>query len=238
MPLVLKLCSSNSHFETSPHEGLETSCGIRIINKSQNRKNMTLTEVFAVFVKFFFILTPFFIVAVFIAMTENETVEVRHQLAIRITIAVIVISLILFFAGAAIFELLGITVDAFRIGAGALLFLSAVSLVDGKLQIPASKRSIMDLAVVPLAIPVTLGPGSVGALVVMSSEIHGFEQQLLTAFAITAAIACVGVLLYLSAELKRLIGRSGISMLSKLTGLILASLSCQMIFTGVASFLN
>ena len=198
---------------------------------------MTLTEVFAVFVKFFFILTPFFIVAVFIAMTENETVEVRHQLAIRITIAVIVISLILFFAGAAIFELLGITVDAFRIGAGALLFLSAVSLVDGKLQIPASKRSIMDLAVVPLAIPVTLGPGSV-ALVVMSSEIHGFEQQLLTALAITAASACVGVLLYLSAELKRLIGRSGISMLSKLTGLILASLSCQMIFTGVASFLN
>ena len=199
---------------------------------------MTLTEVFAVFVKFFFILTPFFIVAVFIAMTENETVEVRHQLAIRITIAVIVISLILFFAGAAIFELLGITVDAFRIGAGALLFLSAVSLVDGKLQIPASKRSIMDLAVVPLAIPVTLGPGSVGALVVMSSEIHGFGQQLLAALAITAASACVGVLLYLSAELKRLIGRSGISMLSKLTGLILASLSCQMIFTGVASFLN
>lgn len=199
---------------------------------------MTLTEIFAVFVKFFFILTPFFIVAVFIAMTENETVEVRHQLAVRITIAVIVISLVLFFAGAAIFELLGITVDAFRIGAGALLFLSAVSLVDGKLQIPASKRSILDLAVVPLAIPVTLGPGSVGALVVMSSEIHGLEQQVFTALAITAASACVGVLLYLSAELKRLIGRSGISMLSKLTGLILASLSCQMIFTGVASFLK
>lgn len=75
---------------------------------------MTWAEIFAVFVKFFFILTPFFIVAVFIAMTEEETVEVRHQLAVRITIGVIVISLILFFAGAAIFELLGITVDAFR----------------------------------------------------------------------------------------------------------------------------
>lgn len=171
-------------------------------------------------------------------MTEEETVEVRHQLAVRITIGVIVISLILFFAGAAIFDLLGITVDAFRIGAGALLFLSAVSLVDGKLQLPATKRSIMDLAVVPLAIPVTLGPGSVGALVVMSSEIHGMVQQLCTAAAITAASLCVGALLYLSAELKRLIGRSGISMLSKLTGLILASLSCQMIFTGVAAFLK
>lgn len=195
-------------------------------------------DAFAVFVKFFFILTPFFIVAVFIAMTENETVEVRHKLAVRITLAVIAISLILFFAGATIFELLGITVDAFRIGAGALLFLSAVSLVNGKVQLPDSKRSILELAVVPLAIPMTLGPGSVGALVVMSSDIRGLVDQLTTAVAIIAASACVGVLLYLSAELKRLIGRSGISMLSKLTGLILASLSCQMMFTGIAAFLR
>lgn len=150
----------------------------------------------------------------------------------------IAISLILFFAGATIFELLGITVDAFRIGAGALLFLSAVSLVNGKVQLPDSKRSILELAVVPLAIPMTLGPGSVGALVVMSSDIRGLADQLTTAVAIIAASACVGVLLYLSAELKRLIGRSGISMLSKLTGLILASLSCQMIFTGIAAFLR
>ena len=197
---------------------------------------MSLPEAFTVFVKFFFILTPFFIMAIFIAMTDNESVEVRHQLAIRITVAVIVISLILFFGGATIFELLGITVDAFRIGAGALLFLSAVSLVEGKIQLPAAKRSIMDLAVVPL--PMTLGPGSVGALVVMSTEIKGLEQQLVTAVSITAACLCVGILLYLSAEVKRLIGRSGISMLSKLTGLILASLSCQMMFTGIAHFLK
>lgn len=199
---------------------------------------MSLADAFAVFVKFFFILTPFFIMAIFIAMTESESVEVRHQLAVRITVAVIVISLILFFCGATIFELLGITVDAFRIGAGALLFLSAVSLVEGKIQLPASKRSIMDLAVVPLAIPMTLGPGSVGALVVMSTEIKGLEQQIWTALSITGACLCVGILLYLSSEVKRLIGRSGISMLSKLTGLILASLSCQMMFTGIANFLK
>lgn len=199
---------------------------------------MSLADAFAVFVKFFFILTPFFIMAIFIAMTESESVEVRHQLAVRITVAVIVISLILFFCGATIFELLGITVDAFRIGAGALLFLSAVSLVEGKIQLPASKRSIMDLAVVPLAIPMTLGPGSVGALVVMSTEIKGLEQQIWTALSITGACLCVGILLYLSSEVKRLIGRSGISMLSKLTGLILASLSCQMMFTGISNFLK
>ena len=199
---------------------------------------MPFSEFFAVFVKFFFILTPFFIIAVFLAMTENETVEVRHALAVRITIAVVIISLILFFAGMTIFTTLGITVDAFRIGAGALLFLSGVSLVNGKLELPAAKRSIMDLAVVPLAIPVTLGPGSVGALVVMSTETTSLTARLLTALAIVVASLAVGVLLYLSAEIKRLIGRSGISMLSKLTGLILAALSSSMMFTGIAAYLK
>ena len=199
---------------------------------------MPFSEFFAVFVKFFFILTPFFIIAVFLAMTENETVKVRHALAVRITIAVVIISLILFFAGMTIFTTLGITVDAFRIGAGALLFLSGVSLVNGKLELPAAKRSIMDLAVVPLAIPVTLGPGSVGALVVMSTETTSLTARLLTALAIVAASLAVGVLLYLSAEIKRLIGRSGISMLSKLTGLILAALSSHMMFTGIAAYLK
>ena len=199
---------------------------------------MPFSEFFAVFVKFFFILTPFFIIAVFLAMTENETVEVRHALAVRITTAVVIIRLILFFAGMTIFTTLGITVDAFRIGAGALLFLSGVSLVNGKLELPAAKRSIMDLAVVPLAIPVTLGPGSVGALVVMSTETTSLTPRLLTALAIVAASLAVGVLLYLSAEIKRLIGRSGISMLSKLTGLILAALSSHMMFTGIAAYLK
>ena len=199
---------------------------------------MPFSEFFAVFVKFFFILTPFFIIAVFLAITENETVEVRHALAVRITIAVVIISLILFFAGMTIFTTLGITVDAFRIGAGALLFLSGVSLVNGKLELPAAKRSIMDLAVVPLAIPVTLGPGSVGALVVMSTETTSLTPRLLTALAIVVASLAVGVLLYLSAEIKRLIGRSGISMLSKLTGLILAALSSHMMFTGIAAYLK
>lgn len=199
---------------------------------------MPFSEFFAVFVKFFFILTPFFIIAVFLAMTENETVEVRHALAVRTTIAVVIISLILFFAGMTIFTTLGITVDAFRIGAGALLFLSGVSLVNGKLELPAAKRSIMDLAVVPLAIPVTLGPGSVGALVVMSTETTSLTARLLTALAIVVASLAVGVLLYLSAEIKRLIGRSGISMLSKLTGLILAALSSHMMFTGIAAYLK
>jgi multiple antibiotic resistance protein len=197
---------------------------------------MTLSEAFAVFVRYFFILTPFFVVAVFIALTENETDKVRHDLAIRITAGLCVLTLLMLFCGEAIFSLFGITVEAFRVGAGALLFLSAVSLVNGKVTVPESKRSIMDLAIVPLAIPVTLGPGAIGVLFVIGSETSGLRDRLLTCLALLAAVLCVGAILYLSSELKRIIGRSGISMLSKLTGLVLAALSSQMIFSGIATF--
>ena len=199
---------------------------------------MTLAEFFAVYVKFFFILTPFFVIAVFLAMTEYESDAVRRALAVRSTIGMVIISIVLLFFGDTIFALFGTTVDAFRIGAGSLLFLTAVSLVEGKFQLPASKASIMDLAIVPLAIPTALGPGAVGALLVMGSEAQGYSGLAWTAGAVTLAVLCVGVLLLSAQFIKRLIGRSGLSMLSKITGLILAALSCQMIFTGVAAFLK
>lgn len=199
---------------------------------------MTLATFFATYVKFFFILTPFFITSVFIALTEDEPKTVRHQLAGRITLSVAIISLVLLWAGKTIFDTLSITVDAFRIGAGALLFRSALSLVEGTIQVPNTKGNLIDLAVVPLSIPMTLGPGSVGALVLMSSETESFATKGLTSLAILLSIFSLGILLYLSAHLVQWVGRNGISMLSKITGLVLSALSSQMIFTGVAHFLK
>ena len=198
---------------------------------------MSAIDFFTVYVKFFFILTPFFIIAVFLSITANESDRIRKVLAGRITMGIVVISLILLLFGDTIFYLFGITVDAFRIGAGALLFLSAVSLTQGRIQLPDPKANILDLAVVPLAIPTALGPGSVGALLVLGSEAHGWFDMALTASAVAAAGLSVGILLYGAHWIRRLIGRSGISMLSKITGLILAALSCQMMFTGIAAFL-
>ena len=199
---------------------------------------MYWSEFISVYLKYFFILTPFFILAVFLAITEHETETVRRKLAIRVMGGVIAISLILFWFGQTIFSVLGITVDAFRIGAGALLFISAVSLVQGKIQLPSAKSSIMDLAIVPLAIPMTIGPGSVGYLILMSNAMRSFADGIVISAALAASSLSVGVLLWASSSIERVIGANGISMLSKVTGLILASLSCQMMFTGIAAFLK
>lgn len=191
---------------------------------------------FSTFIKFFFLLTPFFIISIFLSLTSDANEVVKKMLAIKVTIGVEVISLILLIFGDALFDLLGISVPAFKIGAGALLFLSAISLVQGKPTVPDVKISLMDLAIVPMAIPLTLGPGSVGALVVMSSDLKGFIAIATTAIAISLAVLSVGLLLYASASIERIIGEKGIQMLSKLTGLVLASLSAQMMFEGAATF--
>lgn len=200
---------------------------------------MTFMDAVSLFIKFFVLLTPFFVISVFLSLTGNEEASIRHRLAIKVTIAIAVISLILLFFGQTLFALFGITVDAFRIGAGALLFLSSVKLVNGA---PTTTRNqnveLDDLAVVPLAIPITLGPGSVGALVVLSGDVRGVWAFLATAVVIVLSTCAVGALLYLSSEIERLVGKKGISMLSKITGLLLAALSCQMIFEGVRHFLG
>ncbi len=132
---------------------------------------MSLSESFALFVKFFFLLTPPFVMSAFLSVTKDNTVQERKTLAIWITLWILIISGVLLFFGGFIFKIFGITLDAFRIGTGALLFLTAVSLVRGdSIHVP-SGDSVQSLAVVPMAIPITLGPASIGVLMVYGGEI-------------------------------------------------------------------
>ena len=204
---------------------------------------MTLSDCFALFVKFFFLLTPPFVMSAFLSVTKDNTIQERNTLAIWITLWILIISGVLLFFGGFIFKIFGITLDAFRIGTGALLFLtavssvSAVSLVRGdSIRVP-SGDSVQSLAVVPMAIPITLGPASIGVLIVYGGEIKTGLGFFLAYLSISAAVICVGALLLVSNYIQKAIGKNGLVVLSKLTGLILAALSAQMIFEGADAFL-
>ena len=197
---------------------------------------MTLSDCFALFVKFFFLLTPPFVMSAFLSVTK-DTIQERNTLAIWITLWILIISGVLLFFGGFIFKIFGITLDAFRIGTGALLFLTAVSLVRGdSIRVP-SGDSVQSLAVVPMAIPITLGPASIGVLMVYGGEIKTGLGFFLAYLSISAAVICVGALLLVSNYIQKAIGKNGLVVLSKLTGLILAALSAQMIFEGADAFL-
>ncbi|MCC7352018.1 MAG: MarC family protein [Phycisphaerales bacterium] len=189
-----------------------------------------------VFLKLFFLLTPFFVLSMFLAMTSQWERRARHILAIRITAAVTVLCGGLLLFGEYVFSIFGITIDAFRVGAGILLFLSGLSLSRGEVIRPASDEH--DIAVVPMAMPITVGPATTGALLVMGGEITMVREKLLVGSALLAAIFCVGLLLYVASEVERHISRTGLSILSRLTGLILASMAAQMVFEGIRGLLH
>lgn len=191
----------------------------------------------SLYIKLFFLLTPFFVLSVFLSMTEGMEKPEQHRMAIRVMLAVLVITQVLYWAGNPIFSTLGITLDGFRIGAGSLLFLSAVSLVSGKRTTPQPDDDA-DVAVVPLAIPITVGPATIGTLLILGAELPGTTQQMAGAAALVAACVSVGVMLFSASAVKRLIGSMGLSVLTKITGLVLSAMSAQIVFTGVKNFLS
>jgi multiple antibiotic resistance protein len=184
----------------------------------------------------FFIFTPFFVLSMFLSMTGDLNQREKLILVIKTTISVEIICLILIFGGRTIFSLFSITVDAFKIGAGAILFLSAVDLVQGKgAQSKTMENS--DISVVPLSIPIIVGPATTGTLMVMGSSFKTAEDYVSGLIAVTISVLLLGLILFLSPWLEKVLQKKGITVMSRLTGLILSALSALMIFTGIKNIL-
>lgn len=196
-----------------------------------------LATFFQTYLKLFFVLTPFFAISAFLSLTQEMSPTERKKTAVKVTVAVIVSSVVIYLFGHHIFELFGITLDAFRIGAGAVLFLSALNMVNGGGKKFDAGNDDDDIAVVPLAIPIIVGPGTIGALLVMGSSVKGYQDMLLACGSLVAAVLTVGILLFISSSLKRLLGRRGLNIMSRLTGLFVASIAAQIFFTGVRNFM-
>ena len=191
----------------------------------------------SVWMKLFFLFTPFFALSMFLSMTGDYTEKRRKRLAVMISIAVAALCLCLLFLGNQIFALFGITLNAFRIGVGALLFLSAVNLVQGR-KPPPEANAEADIAVVPLAMPIIVGPATIGTLLVMGAGLVEVTEKMIGCLALLFAVVCLGVMLLLATAIERGIGYHGLNILSKLTGVVLAALAAQMVMDGVLGFLS
>ncbi len=184
----------------------------------------------------FFVLAPFFVLSMFLAMTTGMERKLRRRNAIKVTLAVLVICLLLYFFGDVIFRIFGITIDSFRVGAGILLFLSSIDLVRQSKKSLSNDFDTDDFAVVPLSIPITVGPATIGTLLVMGAETKLGPDMIIGCLSLTTAIFCLGIILYTANIIERALGAKGITIMSKLTGLILAALASQIIMDGINGF--
>lgn len=186
-------------------------------------------------IKLFVLLSPFCTLSLFISCSGDLGAREQRGFAVRIALAVWIICVLFYLFGQAIFGFLGITLNAFRIGAGVVLFLNGLDLVRGS-GIPKAKMCAGegDMAVVPMAIPYTVGPATIGVLLLMGANITGGMAQRLTEIAaITLVGVLMGILLIFARQLELVLKEKGLSILGKLTGMYLVALAAQIVFEGI-----
>jgi multiple antibiotic resistance protein len=189
--------------------------------------------------KLFFIFCPFLTVSLFLGITRDFKHARRQAFAMKATFAIAALCLSFYFFGSIIFAIFGLTLDAFRIGAGALLFLTAVDLVRGRAEEPrkAQNESDTEKVVVPFSFPIVVGPAVIGVLFVMGADVDTPTMKVAGALAVLAAVLVQGCLLLMATQVEQWMGKTNLAVFSKITGIILAALASQMIFTGIKAFL-
>lgn len=191
-------------------------------------------------IRFMFLLAPFFVVTMFLALTRGMPAQEKTSIIRRSCVSAFILGLVLFFAGPLLFSAVGITLDSFRIGAGSLLFLTAISLVTSGTRnhatgLPEEDRD--DIAVVPLAIPVMIGPATIGAILVYGAELKSVAEVSGGLMGLVSGLLILALLLHLSGYLEKALGRTGLNIMSKISGLILSAMAAEIVLTGIAGFI-
>ncbi len=200
-----------------------------------------LTTYLSSSVRFIFLLAPFFVVTMFLALTRGQSATEKNSIIRRASLSALILGLVLFFAGPVLFEAIGITLNSFRIGAGCLLFLTAVSLVNSGTRhhatgLPEEDRD--DVAVVPMAIPVMIGPATIGAILVYGAELKSVPEVAGGVLGLVTGLLFLALLLYLSGYLERVLGKTGLNILSKVSGLILSAMAAEIVLSGITGFIK
>lgn len=192
-------------------------------------------------VRFVFLLAPFFVVTMFLALTRGQPAEEKNSIIRRASFSALVLGLVLFFAGPLLFEAIGITLNSFRIGAGCLLFLTAVSLVSSGTRNHATslpKEDRDDIAVVPMAIPVIIGPATIGAILVYGAELKTVPEIAGGVLGLVTGLLFLTILLFLSGYLERVLGKTGLNIMSKVSGLILSAMAAEIVLSGITGYIQ
>ena len=194
------------------------------------------------FVAFLVIVDPVGVAPMFGALTRDQDSKQRRRVALR---AVGIAAVVLFafgFGGSWLLGALGIGFPAFRIAGGILLLLAAIDMLFARpsglraTTDPETKEAIhrADVSVFPLAIPLIAGPGAMTTVVLQTTAAAGDPARLAAVFAALAAVlALTLVTLLFSAALMRVLGVTGINVIGRVLGIVLAALACQLVIDGL-----
>ena len=179
----------------------------------------------------------------FLGLTQGMTRGERKQVAVRGSLIAFAILTVFALFGAGILGALGISMGAFRIAGGLMLFVISFEMIFEKrnerkektTDAAITKDHIHNLAVFPLAIPLIAGPGAISATVLIAGTMDGVAGKVQLIGVIAVCLALVFAALILAERLNRFLGVTGRALLTRLLGVLLAALSVQFVVDGVKS---
>ncbi len=194
------------------------------------------------FAAFFATIGPVDVAVIFAALTSQSTVAHRRTMAFRGTGIAAGILLLFALFGDPLLKYMGITLPALRIAAGILLLLLAIDMVFARTSGGRSTTETeaeeaeqkQDISVFPLATPLVAGPGAMGAAILLVAQAEG--DRVLEAIVIGALVAVLVinlVLLFVAAQVQKLLGVTGLNVVARVMGILLSALAVQFILDGL-----
>jgi MarC family membrane protein len=195
------------------------------------------------FVVFFVVVEPVSLIPLFSGLTQGANTRYKRRMAIRAVLVAAAILVLFALGGAAFLELMGISLEAFRIFGGLLLFLLSLEMVFAREsgartssgELAESKRRA-DISVFPLAFPFIAGPGALATILLWFGPLQfGAQSALFGAYlaAVGLVLAIALVLMLLAEPLMRVIGVTGANVAGRLLGVILGALAVQFVLDGL-----
>jgi len=178
---------------------------------------------------------------IFAALTKDNTPAQRRVFATRGVVVALLILLFFAFLGSAILDVFGITIPALRTAGGVLLLLIAIDMVFARHsggtgttdEEEIEARRAQDISIFPLAMPLLAGPGAISAVILLTTGARTDAEFWLVVAALIVILALAWLTLLVAIPIQRLLGLTGLSVVSRIVGILLAALAVQFVFDGI-----
>lgn len=202
-----------------------------------------LPALIAAFTTMFIIMDPPGLVPVFIALTQGMSAEQRRAIAVRACIVAGALMILFLFVGEAVLGFIGISMDAFRIAGGILLFLTALDMLFQRRQARRADNAAEgqaehqdDPSVFPLALPLIVGPGAITTIILLAGNATSAADFGAIAGVLMAVLLITFLAFLVAPTIERALGKTGLNIVTRVLGMLLAALAVQFVLDGLRGF--
>jgi len=205
---------------------------------------MTYADVVKFLVAMIIMMNPLGSLSIFLQLTHRYPITDQEKIAIKCGIAITIIMVFSIWIGSRFLDVLGITISSFRFAGGIILLFTGLSMLQSRESrmshtpeddLAAEERS--SIAIVPLALPIIIGPGAISTLIIASDDFSNFLSKLSLSFLCILLALGMGLILYFGGAIAKFFGESVIKVITRIMGMIIMAIAVGMLANGLVGLI-